>query len=52
VVPPQHVGFAARLISREIRGAQLEYAPEGLTCTLDLPLLVPVINGTEQSGMN
>lgn len=43
VVPPKHRGFGSILIDRsvshELRGsATLDYAPEGLACTIEFPL--------------
>jgi two-component sensor histidine kinase len=43
VTPPERRGFGSRLIERSLRGAlrgsaELEFAPDGLRCRLDLPL--------------
>jgi two-component sensor histidine kinase len=43
VSPPARRGFGSRLIERSLRGvlegsAELDFAPEGLRCRLDLPL--------------
>jgi PAS domain S-box-containing protein len=41
VVPPKYTSFGTSLIQRAIGGVdtpQIEYAPEGLTCTVEAPL--------------
>jgi two-component sensor histidine kinase len=40
VTPPDHEGFGSALIERSLPGATVErrYKPEGLVCTIDLPL--------------
>lgn len=40
VTPPSRKGFGSRLIERGLAGgsAQTDYAPEGVTCTLEAPL--------------
>ncbi len=49
VVPPTHRGFGSQVIERglahELGGeVRLDYLPEGLTCTMDLPLSQEVID--------
>jgi PAS domain S-box-containing protein len=40
VTPPEHEGFGSTLIERSLPGATVErrFEPEGLMCTMDLPL--------------
>jgi two-component sensor histidine kinase len=37
VVPPRHTGFGTMLLKATFPAAKIEYAPEGLSCQVELP---------------